>query len=136
MRKNKKKEPKVYDESVHFYYVRNADGDPTGCVAIEEVGNGRINRGISLCSSKDIWKRNIAREIAYNRLVIARDAEKSKPFKKYNGKESHKPTTEFKNSFDVRVKPNTREKKIIGSSTKSTSTVKKVTTKKTTKTSK
>jgi N-acetylglutamate synthase-like GNAT family acetyltransferase len=134
----KKKQLKTIeqDENIHVYYVRNDEGALAGCVAIERLPNGFINRGISLCSSKDTWQKRIAKSIAINRLLTARTEKASKPFRKYRGKKanSHMPKLGFKNSFEFEVAPNKKEQKILAIGAKSAKSTKKTT--KTTKTAK
>lgn len=79
---------------VMYYYVRNGKskksvGTPYAVVAVRENDDGTVNRGVSMCSPLDTFKKVIGRGIAMQRLIKAEtDCRCSGKFKKYNGDDS------------------------------------------------
>jgi hypothetical protein len=53
---------------VNFYYLRDENGKSYGCVAFCENEDGTVNRGISICSKEDAFKKVAARGIALKRM--------------------------------------------------------------------
>lgn len=90
----------VDTETVHYYYLRARNekdktvksGVPYGVVAVRANEDGTVNRGISICSTRDIFKKKTGRGIALSRLL---NAEKNKKdgerFKTFYGRKQYSP---------------------------------------------
>jgi hypothetical protein len=76
---------------VVYYYLRDENNQPYGCVAIIENEDGTINRGVSLCSVADVFKKDCARGIAFKRLNDSYKIKKTVYFEKYLGDKSTCP---------------------------------------------
>lgn len=86
--------------TVHYYYLRERNkqdkaaksGVPYGVVAVRANGDGTVNRGISICSTRDIFKKKTGRGITVSRLL---NAEKNKKdgerFKTFYGRKQYSP---------------------------------------------
>ena len=62
---------------VRYYYLKEYVNDgnrPFGCVAFRRNADGTVNRGVSLCSTRDNFNRRHGRGLAMKRLL---DAEKA-----------------------------------------------------------
>ena len=71
---------------VRYYYLRkqaNGGSMPFGCVAFRRNGDGTVNRGVSLCSTRDNFNRQHARGLALKRLLDAEKAGLAAYFQKY-----------------------------------------------------
>lgn len=113
---------------VYFYYLRNEDNTPYGCVAITRKANGKVNRGVSLCSANDNWNRTRARNIAKARVIEAGRHNLSIPFGTYNGsKPTAMPTSTFKYKLQSNAVPTQAETEMLSKPQTTT----KTTTKKT-----
>ena len=55
----------------HYYIRRSDTKQPIACVAFNENEDGTVNRGISICSTREIFSKNKARNKAIGRLVSA-----------------------------------------------------------------
>ena len=55
-------------EEVVYYYLKNDENKPIGCVAIKENADGTINRGVSICSKADAFVKKCARGLAFKRM--------------------------------------------------------------------
>jgi len=55
----------------HYYIRRDDTKQPIACVAFNENDDGTVNRGISICSTREIFSKNKARNKAVGRLVSA-----------------------------------------------------------------
>ena len=64
------------DEVRYYYLKRRVSGGsmPFGCVAFRKNEDGTVNRGVSLCSTRDNFNKMHARGLAMKRLL---DAEKA-----------------------------------------------------------
>lgn len=60
-----------------FYYLKDENGKAYGCVAFCENEDGTINRGISICSKEDAFRKVTARGIAEKRMHDAIKKKKS-----------------------------------------------------------
>ena len=57
---------------IYHYYIRRADtNQPIACVAFGENEDGTVNRGISICSTREIFSKTKARNKAIGRMVAA-----------------------------------------------------------------
>ena len=65
-----KKDRKVTDERVHFYYKRDKDNKPLVTVCLIHGSNG-IGRGVAICSPNDNPVKKIGREYAKRRALKA-----------------------------------------------------------------
>lgn len=78
-------------DDLGFYYLRHLkDGQvhPFGVVAVRMNLDGTVNRGISICSPNDEFKKKIGRGIAYSRLIEAETAcHNVRKFKDYQGED-------------------------------------------------
>ena len=99
---------------IFYYYLRDGKNNPYGCVAIQETTDGKINRGVSICSTKDHFNRAHARGLAYTRLKTACNSLFGKPFNEYHGNKPSIPK-EFNgiNMYDCNVKPTDFEARIL-----------------------
>ena len=71
---------------VRYYYLRkqaNGGSMPFGCVAFRRNGDGTVNRGVSLCSTRDNFNRQHARGLALKRLLDAEKAGLATYFQNY-----------------------------------------------------
>lgn len=68
-----------------YYYLKDENNQPYGCVAIRENEDGTINRGVSVCSKKDAFLKASARGIAFKRLNDSYKLKETVYFNKYNG---------------------------------------------------
>ena len=72
-----------------FYYLRKSDGEqvhPYGVVAVRMNCDGTVNRGISICSPNDEFRKQVGRGIAYSWLIKAETAcHNVGKFEVYNG---------------------------------------------------
>ena len=98
---------------VFYYYLRNAEHHPYGCVAIQRTSDGKINRGVSICSTADRWNRACARGIALKRCQEAGESLFSTPFGTYNGAKRHMPEVKFAYKSECNATPTEDEAKII-----------------------
>lgn len=112
-----KKKP-VESNYVYFYYIRGARNQPVACAAITEVENGKIARGISICSKRDRFNKPAARQIAAYRLQVALASQLSVPFAKYAGKHATRPVEadevpELRMKMSYGIKPTLYENRIL-----------------------
>ena len=99
---------------IFYYYLRDEGNHPYGCVAIQETGDGRINRGVSICSTMDKFDRKHARGLALVRLKQASQSLLGQPFGVYRGDKPLIPRHEIRfNKFDCNVEPTAFERRII-----------------------
>ena len=65
-----------------FYYIRNENNHPFGCVCTMRDGNNKFFRGISICnhSKGDNFSKKAARGISYSRAVKAMNLSKNDLF--------------------------------------------------------
>lgn len=82
-------------DSINFYYVRNKLNQPIACVAISELDDRKIARGVSICSKKDRFSKTVARKIAAHRLSQAIQNESSFVFGEYTGQKSLRPNESY-----------------------------------------
>jgi len=73
------------EREVFYYYLKDENDKPYGCVAMCENEDGTINRGVSLCSTKDTFKKVCARGLAFKRMNDAIKTQKTEYFSEYNG---------------------------------------------------
>ena len=109
-------------QEVLYYYLKNEETKkPFGCVAICENEDGTINRGISLCSTKDVFQKNCARGLAFKRLNEAIKNKSSNKFNEFFGEESNCPVEVtgftadefFKMKSAYKVKPTAKEYRML-----------------------
>lgn len=98
---------------VFYYYLRDEKNHPYGCVAIQESVDGKINRGVSLCSKRDNFDRKHARGLALRRLNIACSSLFGKPFEEYQGNKSSIPVVPPFNKYDCNVDPTPFEARML-----------------------
>ena len=98
---------------VFYYYLRDKQNHPYGCVAIQETNDGKINRGVSICSKADRWDRACARGIAFKRCQKASESLFPIPFGTYNGTKRHMPEIGFAYKSEGNATPTEAEAKII-----------------------
>ena len=100
---------------IYYYYLRNSENHPVGCVAIQETHDGKINRGVSLCSKKDHFNKNHARGLALARLNEAKESLFSKPFNQYYGNQPTMPAVANLpyEKYSCNVVPTDFEKRIL-----------------------
>ena len=72
------------EREVFYYYLKDENDKPYGCVAMCENEDGTINRGVSLCSTKDTFKKVCARGLAFKRMNDAIKTESTVAFNEYN----------------------------------------------------
>ena len=53
---------------IRYFYLRDTNGQPVGCLAMQLMSDD-IKYGISVLNPKDIFNRDLARSIAYGRLM-------------------------------------------------------------------
>ena len=51
----------------YFRYVRGRSGNGIGAIAIEEDEHGIFNVGVSICAPNDVFSKETARYIAFNK---------------------------------------------------------------------
>lgn len=73
------------NEEVMYYYLRDQHNHPRGCVAMSVNPDGTVNRGVSLCSTLDVFNRAHARGLALSRLNEAIRTKKDAMFGTYKG---------------------------------------------------
>lgn len=73
------------EREVFYYYLKNENDKPFGCVAICENEDGTINRGVSLCSTRDTFKKVCARGLAFKRMNDAIKNKTTVTFDEYHG---------------------------------------------------
>jgi len=56
---------------VFYYYLRDEEAKPFGCVCIGYDNDCKFSRGISLCSSEDQFNKKVARKISRGRCMRA-----------------------------------------------------------------
>ena len=99
---------------IFYYYLRDEENHPYGCVAIQETADGRINRGVSVCSTRDNFDRKHARGLALKRLHEAEESLFGQPFAEYHGSKKTMPKLSVPfNRYDCNVEPTEFEKRII-----------------------
>ena len=64
------KRVKEMPKGVHCYYVRDEQNHPVAAVVVGE-SNGKVFRGVSICSKEDRFDRVKARKLAYSRYSRA-----------------------------------------------------------------
>lgn len=101
------------NNEVLYYYLRDENNHPYGCVAIQESVNGKINRGVSLCSKCDNFDKKRARGIALSRLNTACSSLFSKPFEEYYGNKPTIPVAHQFNKYDCNVDPTPFEARML-----------------------
>lgn len=101
------------ESEVFYYYLRNKKNQPYGCVAIQETANGFINRGVSICSTRDKFNKKHARGLALRRLNEASKSLLGQAFACYYGKKPTIPATPEFNKFDCHVEPTEFERRIL-----------------------
>ena len=52
----------------YFRYVRGANGNGFGAIAIEEDEHGIFNVGVSVCAPSDVFSKETARYLAFERV--------------------------------------------------------------------
>ena len=81
-------------EDLGFYYLKRSEGKqikPYGVVAVRMNCDGTVNRGISICSPNDEFRKKVGRGIAYSRLIKAETAcHNVGKFEVYNGTDDKK----------------------------------------------
>ena len=98
---------------VFYYYLRDEENQPYGCVAIQETHDGKINRGVSICSTRDHFDKNHARGLASARLKQAEESLLGSPFGSYRGKHPTIPAGVPFQKFDCNVNPTDYEYRIL-----------------------
>jgi len=58
-------------KSAYYYYLRDRNRQPFGCVCIGPNENLGYSRGVSLCSTHDTFVKRTARKISRSRCVHA-----------------------------------------------------------------
>ena len=58
-------------DALHYYLRKDDTKQPFACVAISKNEDGTVNRGISICSKDEPFKRGKARDKALGRLAKA-----------------------------------------------------------------
>ena len=101
------------NNEVLYYYLRDENNHPYGCVAIQKSVNGKINRGVALCSKRDKFNKQHARGLALSRLNIACSSLLSKPFEEYHGYKSTIPVAPVFNKYDCNVDPTPFEAQML-----------------------
>jgi len=106
--------------SERYYYLRKEGqngkrGDMYGAVVVSMNEDGTVNRGVSICSSKDRFDKTIAVNIARGRYRKVLEKKESIPMKEYLGK---KEKINFKyygrvNAGDYGATPNEVEKRMF-----------------------
>ena len=76
---------------MRHYYLREKTvdgrrGNMFGCVVVDMNEDGTVNRGVSVCASRDKFDKTIALNIATGRFNKAVATRQSIPMKVYNGK--------------------------------------------------
>jgi len=72
------------DPDVYFYYLRQPNRQIFGGVCLKKA-DGVWNRGVSICSIKDQFDKNICKRLAYKRLMKAIGAKQAGlPVKRLN----------------------------------------------------
>lgn len=58
---------------VRYYYLRDEDHNPFGCVCLIREDDNKFHRGVSLCNflKGDKFSKKIARQIAFSRATAA-----------------------------------------------------------------
>lgn len=79
-------------KEVNYYYLKYENGQPYGCVAFRENEDGTVNRGVSLCSETDSFKKMIGRGLALKRLLEAEKNKQSVEWGVYDGDWNTCPT--------------------------------------------
>ena len=98
---------------VLYYYLRDENNHPYGCVAIQELVKGKISRGVSLCSKRDHFDRKRARGIALSRLNIACSSILGESFEEYQGNRPTIPVANQFNKYDFNVDPTPFEARML-----------------------
>lgn len=98
---------------IFYYYLRDEKNHPYGCVAIQETGHGTINRGVSLCSTRDRFDKSHARGLALTRLRQAGESLFGKEFGEYHGANPTIPSKPRFNKYDCNVQPTEFEARIL-----------------------
>lgn len=99
----------IMEQEIVYYYLKDEQNHPFGCVAIYENEDGTINRGISLCSTQDAFKKACARGLAFKRLNAAMNSKTSIKFAKHHDEScvriscpiKFNSLTEFKSAYHV-----------------------------------
>ena len=103
------------NNEVLYYYLRDENNHPYGCVAIQESASekGKINRGVSLCSKYDIFDKKHARGLALSRLNLACSSLFGEPFDEYHGSKPAIPVAHQFNKYDCNVDPTPFEARML-----------------------
>ena len=103
------------NNEVLYYYLRDENNHPYGCVAIQESASekGKINRGVSLCSKYDIFDKKHARGLALSRLNLACSSLFGEPFDEYHGNKPAIPVAHQFNKYDFNVDPTPFEARML-----------------------
>lgn len=107
-------------KEVYYYYLRNEEQKPYGCVAISENEDGTINRGVSICSTTDIFLKKCARGLAFKRMKEAVKNKNTVHFNRYNSYAEKKPlcpadfeALEFDTKSAYAVTPTAKEYRML-----------------------
>ena len=101
------------NNEVLYYYLRDENNHPYGCVAIQELVKGKISRGVSLCSKYDNFDRKHAGGLALSRLNLACSTGLSQPFEEYHGYKPAIPVANQFNKYDFNVDPTPFEARML-----------------------
>lgn len=91
-------------ETVHYYYLRARNekdktvksGVPYGVVAVRANEDGTVNRGISICSTRDIFKKeNRARNYCVPSFERRKEQKRRRTFQKVLWKKTILPDSIF-----------------------------------------
>lgn len=64
-------------EKTYFYHLRDDKKRPVVTICLLKDFNGRVHRGISICSPRDFPRKVVGRGIAYSRALSAYNQELS-----------------------------------------------------------
>lgn len=110
------------EREVFYYYLKDENDKLYGCVAICENEDGTINRGVSLCSTKDTFKKVRARGLAFKRMNDAIKTKSIMAFNDYNSDTLPKTglncpvsfnDAEFNTKYAYAVEPTAKEHRIL-----------------------
>ena len=74
-----------------MYYIRDEKNVPIGAVVLTVHENGKVSRGVSMCSTVDKFSKDRAKKIAFSRLKAALGKKMNiRPCVPYNGVDEKK----------------------------------------------
>lgn len=61
----------VIENKIFHYYLRDTSNHPFACIAFQPHFDGKVSRGVSICSVSETWKTKKGRDKAIGRLRAA-----------------------------------------------------------------